>query len=91
MQKAGFLITRLNYFHICIFVIQLNNDETPRFGSKVAGKYQKAFQALNLLLPGTAFVYYGDEIAMTNGVVNGAANKDPLSAAGKVRHPKCLL
>lgn len=62
---------------------QLNNDETPRFGSAVAEKYQKAFQALNLLLPGTAFVYYGDEIAMTNGVVNGAAIKDPLSAAGK--------
>ena len=40
-----------------------------------------AFQALNLLLPGTAFVYYGDEIAMTNGVVSGAANKDPLFAS----------
>ena len=65
-------------------MFQLNNDETPRFGSEVAEKYQKAYQALNLLLPGTAFVYYGDEIAMTNGVVNGAANKDPLSAAGKV-------
>ena len=65
-------------------LFQLNNEDTPRYDSSVGEAYQKAFQALNLLLPGTAFTYYGDEIAMSNGVVVGAANKDPMFNAGKV-------
>ena len=68
----------------CFVIFQLNNEDTPRYDSSVGEAYQKAFQALNLLLPGTAFTYYGDEIAMSNGVVVGAANKDPMFNAGKV-------
>lgn len=60
---------------------QLGNDESSRFGSRISVTYQKAFQALNLLLPGTAFVYYGDEIAMNNGIVTD--KKDPMFTAGK--------
>lgn len=37
---------------------------------------------MHLLLPGTAVVYYGDEIAMPNVVVND--KKDPLAKMGKV-------
>lgn len=63
---------------------QLGNDESARFGSIISEKYQKAFQVLSLFLPGTPVLYYGDEIAMTNGQVTGAdQNKDPMFAAGK--------
>jgi len=51
----------------------------------VSQKLQKAVQALHLLLPGTAVVYYGDEIAMSNGDVGSSLVKDPLVALGKVR------
>ena len=69
---------------IWLNLLQLDNDESSRFGSMVSKTYQKAFQVLNMLLPGTAFVYYGDEIAMSNGVVTANANKDPLFLDGKV-------
>lgn len=62
----------------------LNNEDTMRFGSRVERKLQPAFQALHLLLPGTAIVYYGDEIGMTSGAVKPAAEtiKDPLTTVG---------
>ena len=72
---------------VCIvhFFYQVDNENTKRFGSSVSQKLQKAVQALHLLLPGTAVVYYGDEIAMSNGDVGSSLVKDPLVALGKVR------
>ncbi|XP_045167927.2 probable maltase [Mercenaria mercenaria] len=58
---------------------QLDNENSSRFGSVVSEDLQKAWQAFHLLLPGTAFVYYGDEIAMKNGVVGASDTKDPLA------------
>ena len=36
-------------------------------------------------------MYYGDEIAMTDGVVVGAANKDPMFDAGKVKSDSGIM
>lgn len=57
----------------------VDNENNPRFGSLVSDTLQKAWQVLHLLLPGTPFVYYGDEIAMTNGVVSSSLIKDPVA------------
>ncbi|KAL3874106.1 hypothetical protein ACJMK2_037166 [Sinanodonta woodiana] len=56
----------------------LDNDETPRFGSVEKYLY-KVLQTLHLLFPGTAFVYYGDEIAMKNGNISSLDVRDPVS------------
>lgn len=58
---------------------QVDNEKNERFGSKVDEVLQKAMQALQLLLPGTAVVYYGDEIGMKNGGVSAGNNTDPLT------------
>jgi len=57
----------------------VDNENTGRFGSLLDAAQQKALQVLHLLLPGTPIVYYGDEIAMKNGVISGADVKDPLA------------
>lgn len=65
----------------------MDNEGSPRFGSVVDVALQKAWQVFHLLLPGTAFVYYGDEIAMVNGVVGATERKDPLALVpGQVSH-----
>ncbi|KAL4238866.1 hypothetical protein ACF0H5_003573 [Mactra antiquata] len=58
----------------------VDNEKSSRFGSKVDETLQKAWQALHLLLPGTAVVYYGDEIGMKNGGVSPGKIVDPLNA-----------
>lgn len=58
---------------------QVDNENSPRFASVVSEQLQKAWQVFHLLLPGTAFVYYGDEIAMKNGVVDALQTKDPVA------------
>lgn len=58
---------------------QVDNENSPRFGSVVSGTLQKAWQAFHLLMPGTPFVYYGDEIAMKNGVIKPVDEKDPVA------------
>ena len=67
----------------CLF--QVGNEKTSRFGSRVpdAG-LRKVYQVLHFLMPGTAIVYYGDEIAMTNGSVPNSKTVDPAAKHGLV-------
>jgi glycosidase len=61
----------------------VGNEKTSRFGSRVpdAG-LKKVYQVLHFLMPGTAIVYYGDEIAMTNGSVPNSKTVDPAAKRG---------
>lgn len=62
------------------YTFQLDGDSRTRFFSVGSETFWKAYQALHLLLPGTPMVYYGDEIAMTNGVIAASQRKDPVYA-----------
>lgn len=64
--------------------LQVDSENTSRFGSRVAKEMQKAMQALHMLLPGTAVVYYGDEIAMEDGEITTAV--DPLAQLSGVNN-----
>ena len=67
----------------CLF--QVGNEKTSRFGSRVpdAG-LRKVYQVLHFLMPGTAIVYYGDEIAMADGSLADFNTVDPAAKYGLV-------
>lgn len=65
----------------------LDNENTERYATKWNEAKQKAWQVFHLLLPGTPIVYYGDEIAMTNGNVAANQKKDPLGKRDEYRTP----
>ncbi|XP_078714084.1 amino acid transporter heavy chain SLC3A1 isoform X2 [Lampetra fluviatilis] len=65
----------------------VGNQDIGRIASRLEPKYARAFTMLLLTLPGTPVTYYGEEIGMTNVVVNDiqdpygkkypARNRDP--------------
>jgi alpha-glucosidase len=63
----------------------LSNHDFPRIASRVGREYERLAALLLLTLPGTAFVYYGEEI----GLRDGPGVSPPLDRAGRdsIRHP----
>jgi len=62
----------------------IGNEDVSRFGSREGdAASQKVYQVFMLLLQGTPIVYYGDEIAMVNGVVPKAAEMDVATKYGQ--------
>ncbi|KAL5008129.1 hypothetical protein ScPMuIL_013710 [Solemya velum] len=45
----------------------MGDSSSERFGSRVDKVYHKAVQTIEMLLPGTFFNYYGDELGMPDG------------------------
>ena len=58
------------------FFLQLSNEDVSRIASRIGEDYVKSLLAVQMLLPGTSSSYYGDEIAMKDGV---DGNMDPAS------------
>ncbi|XP_071160041.1 amino acid transporter heavy chain SLC3A1-like [Mytilus edulis] len=56
----------------------LDNENLDRIASLIGDEYMKALLAVQILLPGVSSSYYGDEIAMKNGVP-ATPSKDPVS------------
>lgn len=54
----------------------LSNEDVSRIASRIGEDYVKSLLAVQMLLPGTSSSYYGDEIAMKDGV---DGNMDPAS------------
>ena len=63
----------LGYLVLCF---QLSNEDVSRIASRIGEDYVKSLLAVQMLLPGTSSSYYGDEIAMKDGV---DGNMDPAS------------
>ena len=63
----------------------LSNHDFPRLATRLGEHATRAAAMLLLTLPGTAFVYQGDEI----GMVNGPGGDPPIDLAGRdpQRHP----
>lgn len=57
----------------------LSNHDKPRIVTRLGGNAARTAAVLLLTLPGSPFVYYGDEIGMENGVVIGSSALDPIS------------
>ncbi|XP_038047018.1 maltase A1-like [Patiria miniata] len=55
------------------------NHDRPRIADRVGITYTRAFNVLNLLLPGTPTSYYGEEIAMGNIWVAFNKTQDPFA------------
>lgn len=64
----------------------LSNEDSSRIATRFGEEYVKALLTVQMLLPGTSSSYYGDEIAMKDGV---DGNQDPVSkiAGQKSRDP----
>ena len=65
----------------------LSNHDFPRLPDRVGPDHARSAALLLLTLPGTVFVYQGDEIGMANGPGTGSA--PPFDRAGRdaYRHP----
>ena len=72
---------------MCLFCLQLSNEDSSRIASLLDEGYVKAILAVQMLLPGTSSSYYGDEISMKNGDPQ-LSDQDPLKKLGadKVSH-----
>ncbi|CAH0775248.1 unnamed protein product [Bemisia tabaci] len=60
----------------------VSNHDNPRLASRTAPEFADAMNILQLLLPGVASVYYGDEIGMSNALVRKDQTKDPNNGGG---------
>lgn len=54
----------------------LGNHDSPRLVSRIGKDAARTAAVLLITLPGTAVIYYGDELGMPDGIVDG---KDPLA------------
>ncbi len=63
----------------------MSNHDFDRLATRVGAENLRAAAALLLMLPGTAFVYQGDEL----GLANGPGHEPPFDRAGRdrLRHP----
>nr|XP_031833680.1 maltase 2-like [Nomia melanderi] len=62
----------------------LSNHDNPRAASRIGLNRADGLNMLNLLLPGQAYTYYGEEIAMLDRKISWADTIDPM---GKSRRP----
>lgn len=53
------------------------NHDNPRLANRIGNENMSIATMMLLALPGTPFVYNGDEIGMENGVITEEQNKDP--------------
>ena len=71
--------TQFRFLNFLIF-LQTGNHDTSRVATRVSEKFVNAVNMLLLLLPGTPFTYYGEEIGMHDVNVSWEQTQDP---AGK--------
>jgi alpha-glucosidase len=57
----------------------LGNHDIPRLASRVSQQTARAVAVMFLTLPGTKFVYYGEELGMKNVVIPPDERQDPRS------------
>lgn len=55
----------------------MGNHDNFRISDRLGAKYVRAINTLNLLLPGTATTYYGEELGMENIYVSYEDTQDP--------------
>ncbi|CAH0388042.1 unnamed protein product [Bemisia tabaci] len=58
----------------------LSNHDNSRLASRMSPAIVDAMNMFELLLPGVASVYYGDEIGMTDSIVRQDQSRDPQNA-----------
>ena len=61
----------------------LGNHDEQRLASRLGENQARLAALLLLTLPGTPFIYYGDELGMVNGPTGGTSAKDPWARAGQ--------
>lgn len=68
----------------------VGNHDNPRVASRLGGAQARVAAMLLLTLRGSPTIYYGDELAMTNGDIPPALEQDPVakSAPGHGRDPE---
>lgn len=59
-----------------------SNHDEPRLASRVGERQARAMAVLQLTLPGTPVIYYGQELGMKNVVVPEELAQDPVKGAG---------
>lgn len=57
----------------------MGNHDNFRISDRLGAKYVRAINTLNLLLPGTATTYYGEELGMENIYVSYEDTQDPFA------------
>ncbi|PIK38838.1 putative alpha-glucosidase [Apostichopus japonicus] len=57
----------------------VGNHDNFRISDRLGAKYVRAINTLNLLLPGTATTYYGEELGMENIYVSYEDTQDPFA------------
>lgn len=69
---------------------QVGNHDKSRIATRTGQDWVNANNMLLLTLPGTPFVYYGDEIGMHDVDISWEDTKDPAGKEqGQVRHCVC--
>lgn len=59
----------------------VGSEDHSRITTRMGESYVNAVNMLLLSLPGTPVVYYGDEIAMVDGVISASQMRDPVGIA----------
>ena len=69
----------------------ISNHDTPRSGTYFKGSAKKKLAAsLYMLLPGNPFIYYGEEIGMTEGWANDPDKRQPIKWSGQESEVKII-
>lgn len=63
---------------MCFLQIQLSNHDNSRAATRIGLNRVDGLHMLSLLLPGQAYTYYGEEIAMLDTEINGNKTIDPI-------------
>lgn len=72
----------------CTPVYTFGNHDEPRLASRIGLDAARTAAVLLLTLPGIAFVYYGEELGMSDVEISPQQIKDPSAMYGKSRDPE---
>lgn len=78
-----FLVSFIYIFHYFL-QIQLSNHDNSRAASRIGFNRVDGLHMLSLLLPGQAFTYYGEEIAMLDTKLSWDETIDPIGCASGI-------
>ena len=64
---------------------QVGSHDVPRTAQRIGQEQARVAVMLQMLLPGTAFLYYGDELGLENIVLRADQVRDPYTPFGRSR------
>jgi alpha-glucosidase len=69
-------------------IYTVGNHDESRIASRIGYPAARVAAMMLLTLPGMAFIYYGEELGMTNITVDSDARRDPVTIPGRNRDPQ---